>query len=257
MKFRICKRSNCFKVVKQKGRLYCLDCGIGYRGTCDICGKQCATYSKCCRTCLLNIQKYGDPFPFTYSNQRKCLYCNVLKTTNDFYAGKSKCKECICNEQKFRYKIDKDFREQKKDYRKNNQHKYNLRSKERYKTDENYRDKKIDKAYGYGKRKIKGANRSELIDGDTLCYLCDEFYAVDLHHIVPLSTGGSGDWTNLAPLCKQCHFLVHRKEVWDRLSAKYNILLHWKERIFYISVIQGVFEQFRQDALSADLRWYP
>ena len=33
--------------------------------------------------------------------------------------------------------------------------------------------------------------------------------ATEVHHVVPLSRGGTNDVTNLVPLCRACHHVVH------------------------------------------------
>jgi len=42
------------------------------------------------------------------------------------------------------------------------------------------------------------------------CLVCGST-AVDIHHIVFRSQGGSDDITNLAPLCRRCHDASHNK----------------------------------------------
>lgn len=42
------------------------------------------------------------------------------------------------------------------------------------------------------------------------CYNCGSTTdALELHHIVPLSLGGTNNPTNIVPLCEKCHGLIH------------------------------------------------
>lgn len=42
------------------------------------------------------------------------------------------------------------------------------------------------------------------------CYNCESTTdALELHHIIPLSLGGTNNPTNMVPLCERCHGLIH------------------------------------------------
>jgi len=42
-----------------------------------------------------------------------------------------------------------------------------------------------------------------------VCYNCGSTEDVELHHIVPLSLGGTNNITNIAVLCHKCHMASH------------------------------------------------
>ena len=43
------------------------------------------------------------------------------------------------------------------------------------------------------------------------CQICNFCLFVDLHHIIPISEGGTNDIKNLICLCKNCHCMIHMK----------------------------------------------
>ncbi|WP_100065001.1 HNH endonuclease [Miniphocaeibacter massiliensis] len=67
------------------------------------------------------------------------------------------------------------------------------------------RDPKTKKRYGYRWKKI----RDKYIKSHTLCEQCKKEERIktaeEVHHIVPLSKGGTHDEENLMALCKSCH----------------------------------------------------
>lgn len=67
------------------------------------------------------------------------------------------------------------------------------------------RDPEINRRYGTVWRKI----RTRYLDANTLYEDClkagHTTPAVEVHHVVPLSHGGSHDVSNLRALCKPCH----------------------------------------------------
>lgn len=67
------------------------------------------------------------------------------------------------------------------------------------------RDPEINRRYGTVWRKI----RTRYLDAHPLCEDClkagHTTPAVEVHHVVPLSHGGSHDVSNLRALCKPCH----------------------------------------------------
>jgi 5-methylcytosine-specific restriction endonuclease McrA len=43
------------------------------------------------------------------------------------------------------------------------------------------------------------------------CAICNKYHSdLQIHHIVPICSGGSNDIANLIPLCPECHTIVHR-----------------------------------------------
>lgn len=50
--------------------------------------------------------------------------------------------------------------------------------------------------------------------GSLFCMQCQragsETTTIEIHHIIPVSAGGSDDDTNLVTLCSECHKVVHR-----------------------------------------------
>lgn len=44
------------------------------------------------------------------------------------------------------------------------------------------------------------------------CQYCNNVQAVDIHHIVPRSSQGSDEVTNLIGLCRDCHLQSHKQQ---------------------------------------------
>lgn len=65
------------------------------------------------------------------------------------------------------------------------------------------------KRYGSRWRKI----RSMFLNANPFCEKCKSegryTLASEIHHIIPLSKGGTHDLDNLMPLCKSCHAKIH------------------------------------------------
>lgn len=59
--------------------------------------------------------------------------------------------------------------------------------------------------------------RLEVLREAPLCQQCEANHvvrvAVEVHHRLPLSKGGSHDRSNLVPLCEDCHRELHREKV--------------------------------------------
>ncbi|MBX6752743.1 MAG: HNH endonuclease [Thermorudis peleae] len=51
--------------------------------------------------------------------------------------------------------------------------------------------------------------RRELLQAQPRCRFCGA-PATEVHHIVPLARGGTNEPWNLAPVCRECHRLLHR-----------------------------------------------
>lgn len=87
--------------------------------------------------------------------------------------------------------------------------------KHKQETDKHYRkyerDPEINKRYGSAWKKI----RARYVASHPLCEQCEKegrlTPAEEVHHIIPLSGGGTHDEENLMALCKACH---------SRISAK-------------------------------------
>ena len=64
-----------------------------------------------------------------------------------------------------------------------------------------------------------GTHRDRYVHKHPLCEMClkqGRYVAVEeVHHIVPLSEGGTNDESNLMSLCRSCHEKIH-KERGDR-----------------------------------------
>ncbi len=52
------------------------------------------------------------------------------------------------------------------------------------------------------------------------CCMCREEGIEEIHHIIPLSKGGSDAATNLAPVCASCHAEIHRDEENSRENVR-------------------------------------
>jgi 5-methylcytosine-specific restriction protein A len=54
---------------------------------------------------------------------------------------------------------------------------------------------------------------------DCRCRLCkthfEETFMVQIHHVVPVSSGGSDEDNNLCTLCRKCHMKVH-SDGWEK-----------------------------------------
>lgn len=51
------------------------------------------------------------------------------------------------------------------------------------------------------------------------CVNCGSTESIELHHIVPLSVGGTNNISNIVPLCGKCHMGVHfAKKAWEESS---------------------------------------
>lgn len=56
------------------------------------------------------------------------------------------------------------------------------------------------------------------------CQMCckyDESYNMQVHHITPVSDGGTDEYTNLILLCYECHKTVHQKN-WQSYTNKFH-----------------------------------
>lgn len=51
------------------------------------------------------------------------------------------------------------------------------------------------------------------IDDVIICECCDYNRAVDIHHVIYKSRGGSDSITNLCALCRDCHNLAHAEKL--------------------------------------------
>ena len=70
--------------------------------------------------------------------------------------------------------------------------------------------------YGSAWRRIRGRHLS----GNPLCEMCKEqgryVLATLVHHILPISEGGTHDESNLMSLCVSCHERIHQRGSGDR-----------------------------------------
>ena len=64
--------------------------------------------------------------------------------------------------------------------------------------------------HGQSEAAKKNRGRVKAIRGCT-CAICgfSNPYVLDVHHVIPTSSGGTDGIENLACLCKNCHVLVH------------------------------------------------
>jgi len=54
-----------------------------------------------------------------------------------------------------------------------------------------------------------------------MCAVCNKLHDVQVHHITPVSEGGSDDVSNAIPLCPNCHNEVHAHYVSGRTTRLY------------------------------------
>ena len=55
--------------------------------------------------------------------------------------------------------------------------------------------------------------------GGWRCSKCGKAGRLEVHHIIPISEGGTNDPENLTPLCRECHINIHRRQVSEREQA--------------------------------------
>ena len=58
-----------------------------------------------------------------------------------------------------------------------------------------------------------------LRQGGWRCSKCGKAGRLEVHHVIPISEGGSNDPENLACLCRACHIDIHRRQVSERERA--------------------------------------
>lgn len=66
----------------------------------------------------------------------------------------------------------------------------------------------------------------DIVDGllartGRMCAICNRLHGVQVHHIVPVSAGGSDDERNAIPLCPNCHDEVHAAHAPGRTTRLY------------------------------------
>jgi hypothetical protein len=61
----------------------------------------------------------------------------------------------------------------------------------------------------YEKSKVYTEARKRISDRPKICANCGSTEEIEMHHIVPLSKGGSNREGNLVYLCFECHCKVH------------------------------------------------
>ena len=61
-----------------------------------------------------------------------------------------------------------------------------------------------------------------------ICYLCDQFGADRVDHLIELAAGGTNDLSNLASCHAACHDRKHRDPEWaqERVKAALAVLEH-------------------------------
>lgn len=65
------------------------------------------------------------------------------------------------------------------------------------------------------------------------CFNCDWNLApCDIHHILPVSKGGTNDNSNLTYLCPNCHRLAHNNKLNSFISIKDKIGEEWRKHYF-------------------------
>lgn len=74
----------------------------------------------------------------------------------------------------------------------------------------------VNKQYGRSWRVV----RDRYVTAHPLCERCLQDGRLtpveEVHHILPVSQGGTNDVSNLMSLCQSCHTRIHREELGDR-----------------------------------------
>lgn len=90
---------------------------------------------------------------------------------------------------------------------------------ERRRYDKYQRSEDVNKKYGRAWKRIRDRYAREY----PLCEMCEKngrlISAEEVHHILPISQGGTHDKSNLMSLCKSCHNKIHL-ELGDRQIRK-------------------------------------
>ena len=83
-----------------------------------------------------------------------------------------------------------------------------------------------------------GMSRREMLNSNNgMCWKCLRNPSTDLHHVKPVRNGGSDHWTNLFPLCEQCHYCAFERKSekeerekfgrgWYEYDVEYNMHTH-------------------------------
>jgi len=127
-----------------------------------------------------------------------CAGCDekFLITDTVFYRNKRWCQSQACKE-------IIDFKVKNKNYRK--------------------AMRKIEK--GTFRHGVDAVLRNYIKDRDNLvCRLCInkiDTHSAQVHHITPVSCGGSDDVQNLVLLCASCHVMIHQTG-WENYTATFN-----------------------------------
>jgi len=66
---------------------------------------------------------------------------------------------------------------------------------------------------------------------------CREILAIDMHHILEVSKGGTNEPTNLIPLCPKCHAYYHRGTISSDAIYTYKALLVSISRGFDVDAV--------------------
>jgi hypothetical protein len=68
---------------------------------------------------------------------------------------------------------------------------------------------------------------------DIGCFICEwKLGSCDIHHILPVSKGGSDDNSNLTYICPNCHRLAHEDKLTDFISVTEKIGEEWRKFYF-------------------------
>lgn len=61
-----------------------------------------------------------------------------------------------------------------------------------------------------------------LVNTGRMCAICNRPHGVQVHHIIPLHSGGNDEKENMIPLCPNCHDEVHTKNAPGRTTRAYS-----------------------------------
>ena len=74
--------------------------------------------------------------------------------------------------------------------------------------------------------RVYRVTKADYLAGNSICEVCSESQATDIHHKLPLGRGGKlNDSSIFLAVCRACHDKIHHDPKW---AEEQNYLLRWK-----------------------------